>query len=66
MIDQNRSNGYTINQHLELQTEPSKISPNWDFWFENVASGNPDFTCIFSSSNSYSQIIASIIDVKPN
>jgi hypothetical protein len=20
---------------------PSKIYPNWDFWFENVPSGNP-------------------------
>jgi hypothetical protein len=20
---------------------PSEIYPNWDFWFENVASGNP-------------------------
>jgi hypothetical protein len=20
---------------------PSKIYPNWDFWFENIASGNP-------------------------
>jgi hypothetical protein len=21
---------------------PSKIYPNWDFWFENIPSGNPD------------------------
>jgi hypothetical protein len=21
---------------------PSKIDPNWDFWFENKPSGNPD------------------------
>jgi hypothetical protein len=21
---------------------PSKIFPNWDFWFENIPSGNPD------------------------
>jgi hypothetical protein len=20
---------------------PSKIYPNWDFWFENIPSGNP-------------------------
>jgi hypothetical protein len=22
---------------------PSKIYPNWDFWFENKTSGNPDW-----------------------
>jgi hypothetical protein len=22
---------------------PSKIYPNWDFWFENKPSGNPEF-----------------------
>jgi hypothetical protein len=22
-------------------TRPSKIYPNWDFWFENIPSGNP-------------------------
>jgi hypothetical protein len=22
---------------------PSKIYPNWDFWFENIQSGNTDF-----------------------
>jgi hypothetical protein len=22
-------------------SKPSKIYPNWDFWFENIASGNP-------------------------
>jgi hypothetical protein len=21
--------------------KPSKIYPNWDFWFENIPSGNP-------------------------
>jgi hypothetical protein len=23
---------------------PSKIYPNWDFWFENIPSGNPAVT----------------------
>jgi hypothetical protein len=22
-------------------SRPSKIYPNWDFWFENIPSGNP-------------------------
>jgi hypothetical protein len=22
-------------------TRPSNIYPNWDFWFENIPSGNP-------------------------
>jgi hypothetical protein len=22
-------------------TRPSKIYPNWDFWYENIPSGNP-------------------------
>jgi hypothetical protein len=25
-----------------FHTRPSKIYPNWDFWFENKPSGNPD------------------------
>jgi hypothetical protein len=36
----NASNGHKIYQHL-----PSKIYPNWDFWFENIPSGNPATTC---------------------
>jgi hypothetical protein len=23
-------------------SRPSKIYPNWDFWLENIPSGNPD------------------------
>jgi hypothetical protein len=24
-------------------TRPSQIYPKWDFWFENIPSGNPDY-----------------------
>jgi hypothetical protein len=33
----NIPNGHKIYQHLPLQ-DPQK----WDFWFENIPSGNPD------------------------
>jgi hypothetical protein len=26
---------------------PSKIFPNWNFWFENMPSGNPDWHAAF-------------------
>jgi hypothetical protein len=29
---------------------PNKISPNWDFWFENIPSGNPGSEVIFCYS----------------
>jgi hypothetical protein len=28
-------------EHLLHIARPSKIYPNWDFWFENTPSGNP-------------------------
>jgi hypothetical protein len=34
----NLPNGHKIYQHLS-----SKIFPNWEFKFENIPSGNPDF-----------------------
>jgi hypothetical protein len=34
------------NGHKNMQTisnlSPTKIYPNWDFWFENKPPGNPD------------------------
>jgi hypothetical protein len=35
-----RPNGNKMNQHLALQESPN-IYPNWNFWFENILSGNP-------------------------
>jgi hypothetical protein len=29
-----------IYQHLPIE-DPPKIYPKWDFWFENMPSGNP-------------------------
>jgi hypothetical protein len=29
-------------KHSNIFTWPSKFYPNWDFWFENIPSGNPD------------------------
>jgi hypothetical protein len=45
------SNGHNIFQicvkYVGIPTfsilRPSKIYPNWDFWFENIPSGNPAF-----------------------
>jgi hypothetical protein len=34
---------------------PSKIYPNWDFWFENKTSGNPDRGPTFCFSKHYPQ-----------
>jgi hypothetical protein len=44
---QNIQNGSTIDQiSINISTasiaRPSKIYPNWDFWFEKMPSGNPD------------------------
>jgi hypothetical protein len=36
----NYTNGHKNYQHFLLQELP-KFSPNWDFCFENIASGNP-------------------------
>jgi hypothetical protein len=33
--------------------KPSKIYPNWDFWFENKPSGNPDFDTETESKSTY-------------
>jgi hypothetical protein len=38
----NISNGRKIYQYCLCNLRPSKIYPNWDFWFENIPSGNPD------------------------
>jgi hypothetical protein len=38
----NIPNYHKIYQHLPLK-EPQKIYPNFDFWFENIPSGNPAF-----------------------
>jgi hypothetical protein len=40
-------------KHLPLQ-DPPKIYPNWNFWFENIPSGNPvhDLNCGKSSPKS--------------
>jgi hypothetical protein len=34
-------NGYNIFRHFPLQA-PTKIYPNWDFWFEKIPSGSPE------------------------
>jgi hypothetical protein len=34
-------NGHKINQQFGIP-RPSKINPNWEFWYENVPYGNPD------------------------
>jgi hypothetical protein len=31
-----------FNIPTSLIARPSKIYPNWDFWFENISSGNSD------------------------
>jgi hypothetical protein len=36
--------GHKIYLHLSLQDTP-KIFPNWDFWFENIPSGNRALGC---------------------
>jgi hypothetical protein len=38
--------GHKIYQHLTLQGPP-KLIQNWDFWFENMQSGNPEVDRIF-------------------
>jgi hypothetical protein len=40
---QNKPNGRKIDQMAikSTITRPSKIDPKWDFWFENIPSGNP-------------------------
>jgi hypothetical protein len=38
---QNSPNGHKIYQDFSI-ARPSKIYPNWDFWFENKPSGNPE------------------------
>jgi hypothetical protein len=38
---QNIPNDHKIYQHFLFYIRPSKIYPNWDFWFENRPSGNP-------------------------
>jgi hypothetical protein len=50
---QNILNGRKINQVAMKYTNifysrPSKIFPNWDFWFENMPSGNgnPETKCL--------------------
>jgi hypothetical protein len=42
-LPRNTSNG-DINIPTSSSARPSKIFPNWDFWFENMPSGNPDFS----------------------
>jgi hypothetical protein len=39
----NIPNGHKIYQHFSIYVRPSKIYPNWNFWFENKPSGNPAF-----------------------
>jgi hypothetical protein len=36
---------------------PSKIYPDWDFWFENIPSGNPDYSFIRIGGQSLNQTI---------
>jgi hypothetical protein len=38
-----RPNGNKIYPPIPLQDLP-KMLPNWDFWFENIPSGNPAST----------------------
>jgi hypothetical protein len=38
-----RQNGHKIYQHLPLCTRPSEIYPKYDFWSQNIPSGNPDW-----------------------
>jgi hypothetical protein len=33
-------NGHEMYKHFPIYVRPSKINPNWDFWFENKPSGN--------------------------
>jgi hypothetical protein len=37
----NIPNGHKIYQHFPIYVRPSKIYPNWAFWFEKKPSGNP-------------------------
>jgi hypothetical protein len=48
---ENRPNGHKIYQHRPLCTRPTKIHPNWDFWFEKIPSGNPDLAYFFHGKN---------------
>jgi hypothetical protein len=42
-------NGQSIHQHFPFYVRPSKISPNWDFWYESKPSGNPDETPLLAT-----------------
>jgi hypothetical protein len=33
---------WSLNMLASSTERPFKIYPNWDFWFENIPSGNPD------------------------
>jgi hypothetical protein len=37
---------WQLNISTVLNVRPSKIYPNWDFWFENKPSGNPASNCM--------------------
>jgi hypothetical protein len=36
----NIPNGHNIYQHVQFKGRPKKY-PNWNFWYENIPSGNP-------------------------
>jgi hypothetical protein len=47
---QNIQNGSKIDQHSPLQANQKLTLCNYNFWFKNMASGNPDFwTNVFIS-----------------
>jgi hypothetical protein len=56
--------------NIFLNLRPSKIYPNWNFWFENKPSGNPDhdrptLEICNSSENSGSTLRISALKTKP-
>jgi hypothetical protein len=45
---QNRPNGHNL--QTSFIARHLKIYPNWDFWFENIPSGNPGSHCLNAAS----------------
>jgi hypothetical protein len=45
-----------INSSAFSNLRPSKINPNWDFWFENKPSGNPEIESLAKTTEASEMI----------